>query len=237
MAADETITWTEHVSCTIRSYYSIGWLKTADIMKGNAESVGGDKKRPDPPNYDKMRAFVLSAVTASAAFLESHINELYDDSHEYLGNPAVAAEALRGLDPKAQTQIAALWPDIKKCRVIKKYNVLLDLAEGDPLLQGAEPTQSANDLLRVRNHYLHYQPYSAHDGTAQGNDKVLSQRMRSKLDLPEWDNGNEDLFPSRAICPDLARWAVESAVRYADAFCNRLGMTPVYDHVRPDWLR
>ena len=59
MAADETTTFTEaieNVSRTIRSYYSIGWLTTADIMKGNAESVGGDKKRPDPPNYDKMCA-------------------------------------------------------------------------------------------------------------------------------------------------------------------------------------
>ena len=47
MAADETTTFTEairNVSPTIRSYYSIGWLTTADIMKGNAESVGGDKK-------------------------------------------------------------------------------------------------------------------------------------------------------------------------------------------------
>lgn len=230
----EAIALTEQVSYTLRSYYSIGWLTTADIMKTCAEEVGGGRERPDAPDYDKMRAFVLSAMTASVAFLEAHINELFDDAHTYLAEPG--AKPLRGLDGEAQTRMAAEWPDIKMTRLVEKYAAALSLAGADPLDRGAEPARRAKDLLGVRNHYLHYQPDSVRDGIAEGDDKKLSVRLQSKLTLPEWDKDGTDLFPNRAICPDLARWAVESAVLYADAFCKSLGITRGYDHVRPDWL-
>ena len=110
------------------------------------------------------------------------------------------------------------------------------LAKAEPFSRGVGPAQSVGDLLRVRNHFVHYRPSSVRDGVAQGKERKLSDALRARLTLPEWDTGGEDIFPNRVICPDLARWAVESVVRYADAFSNRLGVDPIYDHVRPDWL-
>ena len=133
-------------------------------------------------------------------------------------------------------QMAAKWPDIKKTRLVEKYATALSLAGVSPLDRGAEPSQSVKDLLSVRNHYVHYQPDSVRDGIAQGDDKKLSARLRTSLTLPEWDKDGTDLFPTRAICPDLARWALESAVRYTDAFCRSLSIMPGYNHVRPEWL-
>jgi hypothetical protein len=71
---------------------------------------------------------------------------------------------------------------------------------------------------------------------AEGDDLRLSQKLEGRITLPRWDDSNEDLFPSRALCPDLARWAVESCVRYTDAFCDGLGIGRRYDHVRPKWV-
>jgi hypothetical protein len=225
---------TEQVVTIKRSYHSIGWLTTANIMKTRAADIGSGEQRPEEPAYGEMRAYVLSAVTGSAAFLEASINELFADAHEYLAGSV--PEALRGLKRETQIRMAALWPYAKKYGVMEKHRIALSLAEADPLDPGAEPVQSAADLLLVRNHYLHYQPESVRGGTAQGGDKKLTSRMQGKLTLPEWDSGGEDLFPTRAICPDLARWALESAVRFTDAFCGRLGIAPGYDHVRPAWL-
>jgi len=226
---------TDSVGWVSRSYYSIGWLTAADIMKANAEEVGGGQERPDQPVADEMRAYVLSAVTASAAFLDAHINELFDDAHEYRDDPA--SPLLRGLHREAQIRMAALWPHVKMYRIMEKYAIALDLAEADPFDRGAEPAQSVEDLRRVRNHYIHYQPDSVRNGVAEGDDKKLSNRMQGKIKLPDWDEGSVDVFPTRALCPDLARWAVESVVRFADAFCDRLRVTRNYDHVRPGWLR
>jgi hypothetical protein len=115
-------------------------------------------------------------------------------------------------------------------------SAIFDLAEVDALGHGEEPAQSASDLLRLRNYLLHYRPNSVRNGVAQGEDLRLSSRLRSKLTLPTWDDGGEDLFPTRAICPGLARWAVASSVHYTDAFSRRLGVNLNYEHVRPHWI-
>jgi hypothetical protein len=234
VAASETIAITDNVSVTKRSYYSIGWLVTADIMKTHAEEIGGGDTRPDVAAYAEMRSCVLSAVTASAAFLESHINELFDDACEYADRPD--SKSLRGLDGETQVRLAALWPHSEMHPVMVKYDIALDLAKADALDHGAEPAQSASDLLLLRNYLLHYRPNSVRDGVSQGEDLRLSNRLRSKLKLPAWDDDGEDLFPTRAICPGLARWAVESSVHYTDAFSRRLGINLNYDHVRPNWI-
>jgi len=232
VTANEPIRVTDNVSVTKRSYYSIGWLTTANIMKTHAEEIGRGESRPIAPAYAQLRSCVLSALTASAAFLEAGINELFEDAVEYLASPR--HEALRGLDQETQVRLAALWPHVEMQSVMVKYDIALDVANADPLDHGTEPAQSVGDLVKVRNHFIHYRPISVRDGVAKGNDKKLSDRLRQKIELPLWDNGGEDLFPTRVICPDLARWAVESAVSYADVFSERLGIKPAYDHVRPD---
>jgi hypothetical protein len=225
---------TEGVSWTKRSYYSIGWLTTADIMSTRAEEIGGGDTRPDEVAYDEMRSCVLSAVTASATFLESHINELFDDACEYADRPN--SKALHGLDRETQVRMAALWPHSKMHPVMVKYDIALDLAEVDALGHGEEPAQSASDLIQLRNYLLHYRPNSVRNGVAQGEDLKLSSGLRNRLTLPTWDDGGEDLFPTRAICPGLARWAVQSSIRFTDAFSRRLQVNPNYDHVRPQWI-
>lgn len=96
------------------------------------------------------------------------------------------------------------------------------MGDADALEGGSEPAQSVQILGKIRNHYLHYQPDSVRDGVTEGDDLRLSRKLEGLITLPRWDDSKEDLFPSRALCPDLARWAVESCVRYTDAFCDRL---------------
>lgn len=35
---------------------------------------------------------------------------------------------------------------------------------------------------------------------------------------------------------DCARWALRSAITYADEVFRRLSIKPIYDHVRPNWV-
>lgn len=203
-------------------------------MKTHAKQIGGGTIRPVAAEYDQLRSYVLAALTASVAFLEANINELFEDAIEYLTNPTT--KALRGLDRETQTRLAALWPHVEKQPVMVKYDIALDLAGATTFDRGAAPAQDVRDLIAVRNHFIHYRPNSVHDGVAQGTDEKLSTRLANKLTVPAWDNGGEDLFPTRVMCPDLARWAVQSVVKYADLFCDRLGVDPNYEHVRPGWL-
>lgn len=228
------ISISDTVHYVLRSYYSIAWLRTSALMSEHAHRVGSGADRPEPGEQMNMRSFVLACLTSSWAFLEAHINELFDDAHTYLGEPG--HEALRGLQLEVQRRLADLWPAIKMRPTLDKYQKALRLAGVEPLPRESEPGQSADLLRRVRNHYLHYQPDSVRDGVAEGDDKRLTNALRGRIRLPAWDSGSDDLFPSRVLCPDAARWSVETAVRYTDAFCEQLAVQRIYDHVRPDWL-
>lgn len=225
---------TDSVNWVKRSYYSITWLQASDVTREQAVRIGEGDLRPDPADYEAMKGFVLSAVTAAAAFLEAHINEWFDDAHTYLGDPA--SKLLGGLREETQQEMAKLWPDIKRKGTFDKYDRALALDHATALERGSEPAQSALLLGRIRNHYLHYQPDSVRDGVAEGADRSLSKQLKGRIAPPIWDSSVEDLFPSRALCPDLARWAVESSLSYADAFCDALGVDRRYDHMRPVWM-
>ena len=232
----EEIHITEEVSVTVRSYYSIAWLTAAEVSRAAAVEIGDGPTRPDSQHYDRMRSYVLGALVDSWAFLESNINELYADASHYSPGSSIAAEARAGLTPELHRRLAALWPHIERLPTLEKYTIALDLAGAVPIAIGSDPGQSVSLLRSVRNHLLHYRPRSVIDGVPEGRDASLSSAMSSRLALPAWDKGGADLFPTRVLCPDLARWCIAAAIRFTDEFADRSGTARWYQHVRPAWL-
>jgi hypothetical protein len=184
-----------------------------------------------------MRSFVLGAVVASWAFLESNVNELFEDASHYEPASALAAEARTGLTPELHKNLSALSRHVERIPTLEKYEIALKLSGVAPVPSGAEPGQSASLLRRVRNRVLHYRPYSVRDGVPEADDARLSNSMEGRVELPEWDRGDGALFPTRIICPGLAKWCIAAAVQFADDFSRRSGVDGVYAHVRPAWLR
>lgn len=232
----EQIHLTERVTVAVRSYYSIAWLTAAEMSRAAASEIGDGPTRPDSVHYDRMRSHVLGAVVGSWAFLESNINELFADASHYSPGSPIAAEARRGLVPELHSRLAVLWPHVERLPPLAKYGIALDLAGADPISPGSDPGQSASLLTRIRSHLLHYQPHSVIDGVPEDQDAKLSTAMRGRVDLPEWNRGGDDLFPTRILCPDLARWCINAAIRFTDEFADRCGTPRSYDHVRPAWL-
>jgi hypothetical protein len=178
--------------------------------------------------FTEHRACVTGAILSAVSFLEAEINEIFadaaDDQREHiyqLGNVIFLLGRLWALGvPRT-----ASYP------ILDKYQIALTLADRQEFDRGAVPFQDVRLLVRLRNALVHYEPeYTARDASSS---KRLEQNLRGRFPLNPLTGSRTPFFPELCMSHGCAKWVVESSVKFVDDFCGRMGLTPVFDGVRP----
>jgi hypothetical protein len=98
---------------------------------------------------------------------------------------------------------------------LRKYEWVLSLAGAPALTRGADPFQSAADLIALRDALVHYKPEWYHELKLS---KTLEERLRTKFPPNRLSADGLPYLPYRACGHGSGLWAVRSAVNFLSAF-------------------
>jgi hypothetical protein len=150
-----------------RAYFSTYHVSSAKHFAELAEKIEQNHSGDDYFNHE-LRAYVTSSVISAVAFLESAINELYDDIAELHQNerkqqeqPGAKFRGHRGfvkdLPVGVREKFNNAWTDTKRKprplereSILKKYVEALSCAGATPFDKGGAPYQDANSKCSTK---------------------------------------------------------------------------------------
>lgn len=178
-----------------------------------------------------LLADAVAGLFAAVAFLEATVNELFAETAFSDGGQ------LRQLGLEARRQIEAIWStrSVERAPLLVKADKLLNGAGKLAFDDTSELYMAVQLMVILRNRLVHYNASWLDVGT----EELIRPGSLAESSLAESVSNS---FPPRAhtrpgesdafIGYGLARWAVQSALGYADELYARLGILPIYDHVR-----
>jgi hypothetical protein len=214
----------------MRSYLSSHLLFGAQMYAARAQQTE-DEYTGEAFFSVEHRAVVLSAVMSAAGFLESMVNELFQDAAD--GHGITGKGYLAPLTPRTLELMQAFWSASGQGweRPLEKYQLLLAFGEAEQLDRGTLPFQAAALLIRLRNVIVHYKPETVWGDEVHN----LEQSLRDKFAENVMLRGTNPWWPDRALGAGAAWWSYRSAKNLADETARRLGVTPNYQRQAWTW--
>lgn len=222
------------LSASSRHYLSISHLSAAALFSKRAAALESVLTLGDPASNDGIRehnACVVTSVMLSVAFLEATINELWADCHE-----GFDSRRLQGI--QGHKVMAALWKSasLKRATMLEKYELVLELNAKPELPKGTNPYQGVKLLVELRNALVHYEPETIlnfSDDLEKGAEHKFEKKLRGLFEPNKLMTGaGNPFYPDKVLGAGCAGWAVASAVAFADAFFDRLGISSTYQKAR-----
>ncbi|MET4728017.1 hypothetical protein ABIE09_001824 [Lysobacter enzymogenes] len=217
------------VGMGLRTYFSLQHLQAAAYFSSQAKELEA-RQLEEIPKFQVV-GYATASLLSSAAFLEALANELFADAQEEGGGH------LGALDGAARGMIATYgtFSSVQRASAKGKFDVMLQAAGKSPV-SGSTIDESVKLLFDLRNELVHYKAAFFDEGTdgyvRQGAfvDHKLSRQIGGRFH-PRAGNtaGGADGW----LGAGCAHWGVKSALEFADEVFERLGVEPIYGHVRP----
>ena len=175
------------------------------------EAHGGDVPQDDKWRY---RAYVSAAVLSSVAYLSASINELYLEVRKLSqsGEPHVRRE----LD-----LLVDAWPRISKVQVLQRYQLALAVADADQYNPARLPYLDADNLVRLRDALISYDPEWDDD---RGKHHTLESRLQRKFPPSPLVSSRRPWFPDQCLGSGCAKWAVQTVQVFTNDFYRRMAL-------------
>ncbi len=235
-------------SLTMRAYFSSYHLWAAEHFAGLARDI--ENAPGEKPRFDiQHRAYVVNAIFSSVAFLESSINEVFQDVVDDYQNRISSL----GLDNKSRKIISVFWTLIEKhdasvvnkklkttirkiinkelikknnnkgkntpSDILSKYQIFLIFCQKEQFDRGAQPYQSVKIIIDLRNALTHYKPKSYVISVQSSFDKKLQGKFPEN---PLMTGVNNPYFPDKCLGSGCAYWAFRATKELADKFFQKL---------------
>ena len=198
----------------IRYSFTAQFLRGAAIFANRAHAI----EESDVPITEELnaehRACVVATVTQATAALESEISEvLMHGPGHHLGSDKTDAAGRDFLSPLAEV--------VDRQQTLHRYNLVLHLLRKPRIDLGAEPYQSADLLVGLRNDLIHYR---SEWGSSMDSKKLLAALRQLRFAKPPFVSMNTNFFPHRCLSASLASWTVTTTARFIDSFYGKLGI-------------
>lgn len=160
------------------------------------------------PFFDEILWNASACIMLSTAAIESYLNELIADRAKHF-------TMLQG------ELLDSFWANHERASLLDKFDLALMLRGEAPLDRGAEPTESMNALVTLRNELVHFKPEWSDESRVHAR---VSRKLASKVQPSPFLPG-EELFPRAWATHSCTKWAVESAVAFGSHVKTRFGLT------------
>ena len=191
---------------------SAGFARKAAAIEATEGIGAGD------PSLVEHIGYVAAAVMQSVTALEAESWEI--TSHgpgHHLGS--------NGIDVNAQAFLQPLAEMIDGLGVLERYATMLHLLRKPPLDRGAQPSQDADLLVKLRNELTHYKSIWGRESERR---KLFTSLKQLNHPRPSFVADGGNFFPRECLSAACAAWAVRTAVSYLNAVYERLGIeTPL----------
>lgn len=218
------------ISISVRNYLSSQYLWTAqhnsELCRAREDEVMG--KRPIDIQH---RSYAVTAILTSVAFIEALVNEIFEDAadEQHVSERTAPIE-------QHKAKLASFWRSVDDGRyqILGKYQMVLLLCGADKFVQGSQPYQDTEVLVRLRNALAHFKPEWY--GTDSPDNKLrlkLAERIKQSGLLGA--NDGSDWITVKALGAPGAEWAVKTAKTFAGDWCERLGIPKVFETDLANW--
>jgi hypothetical protein len=211
-----------------RPYFSSWLLWTAEHHAELARSIEASRLAGRHYPFIEHRGLVLTAILASASFLEAMINELYQDVAEGYRHFGVTDPILE----EVRSRMEAYWERTgggRRGRLLEKVDEIADID------RSTRPYEDVRTLLDIRNALVHYRP---NDGYTARQARRWEAQLKGRFEPnPIRSNVERAWWPEYALGSGCAVWAHMSARALADEIADRLGISPDYArHKAGSWF-
>jgi hypothetical protein len=158
--------------------------------------------------FDVEIACVSATIMLATASLESNINEYFSEMETSFPD---LSKSLREV----------LFELIEKKSILEKYQYALKFKGKSKFPTGEPPYQNVNALIRLRNALVHFKP-EWHD--EQEEHKKIERQLAGKFPINPFIGENGVFFPQQCISYGCTQWAVTSALRFMENFCDLSGL-------------
>lgn len=226
-----------------RDCFSVRYIQSAAVLCRlgyGIEQGCPDDTEPEPDLLLRHEAFILNSVLSTVVFLESAINEFY-------------ADAADGAYFYADTRNEALlktvgegWQNEKnfdRAPMITKYQKILLIAGKSPFDDDDPVFSNVRDLIEIRNYLMHYRrewvivadDRTSGEGTETQTDK-FEKKLKNRFAPNPLAQKNQPWFPDKCFGHGCAEWAVNTSLRFTDAFFQKLDLPAPYEGIRDDLM-
>ena len=179
----------------------------------------------------RSRAFALSAIFLSVAFLEAKINELLED----VNDSSDSSHSLMAPQERPLNEVRRLLaeePRIhERAPTLNKYQQTLDGCKRSKFNEEVDPYESTRLAIDVRNALIHYRPTWVSSNQPRDLDRALKTKLQDSFFLnvtPKNVSSNYiGGFPHECVTHDYALWTIKACASFVDQFFTR--MSPLLD--------
>jgi hypothetical protein len=154
------------------------------------------------------RSYAITSVISAVAFMESVVNEVFQDAAEY--QTVSARERLDPLSTEDINRMGRFWTASgeRYMSVLDKYQMALLLASKDQLDEGSNPYQNAKYLVTIRNNLVHFRPSTHQHGEQQRLERAVADKFPPNGLLA---TAKTPWFPAKCLGAGCAQWACETS--------------------------
>lgn len=216
-------------SVSMRSYLSSHHLWAAHHFAELAGKIETEHKGKSAFNIEH-RAYVMNAILSSVSFLETCINEIFQDASDG------QSSYIQPLNENTQQLLGTYWKSVMKenrrdnLSILAKYEAALNLDKKDQFTKGENLYQNVDLVIKLRNELIHFKPstLSSHDV----DENNFKNKLKGKFSLNVlMENSGNPFFPDKCLGYGCAKWAVEACKDFTNAFFSKLGIKPNYQVV------
>lgn len=208
----------------VRQYLASEHLWNTRLMVRLAQARETDLLRAGFRGIDReLRAYVTAAVLGSVAYLEALVNSVWQDIADTDPANVASTAQLPQIPVEAINRMRELWNTNRVERsltVFEKFQVALTCADQTRLDLGAEPSQTVEAIIHLRNALVHDKP----ELQWLDQDHRLQKRLQPRLgrnpltDTQPW-------FLHQVLTAKCASIAHDSAVALAEEWRQRMAFT------------
>lgn len=163
----------------------------------------------------RHRSYATSCVLSAVAFLEAFVNAVWQDMADV--TPGEHSHYTHGIPDAGMTIMRELWTGREQAEramsLLGKFQLALVCCGCGRMDRGAEPYQSADALITLRNALVHFKPVWWH---SDADDARFVRTLRDKI-TTERENRQaigEPWFPNKAMGAGAADWACNTVITF-----------------------
>lgn len=232
----ETVQIKEEWSISSRHYFSISHISSAAIFA--RESYKLEKEYDGKylaERFASSNAYAVGTIFMSVSFLEAFINEFFSNCAD---NGLIRDRTyIKDLSEESVKTIKLLWefgvPKTARYSVVEKYQTALKALAKPEFEKGKNPCQDVMTLAKLRNALIHYEPeWITNNHNENYEEHEFEKKLKGKFkENPIFSSGNP-FYPDRMLGHGCSAWAIETAMTFAESFCERVGIDVNYEHIR-----
>jgi hypothetical protein len=182
------------------------------------------------PFHQEEQAYACGAIISSIAYLESLINEFFNDCHYNIDHiKPLGPKTIQFLDTQNKKGFKCKRKDRKQSKIFCKYQTAYSIIKNKGIDTEQGLCQNLFDLIRLRNELVHYTPEFQFEEGDPYSLNHLQGRFSENIFMI---NTGNPFFPWKCLGSGCAKWAVETSIDFTDFFFNDIGFVDKLSGIR-----